>query len=300
LLSLDCVEKISVASEGGFDIFSIPPEKRGKVFSDYRNALSNSQKGIAYISLPNSLHAEWVEVALNYGFHVVVDKPAFLTYQDYFRLAKIARSNGLCLSEATVWPFQRQIEIALEQIHLNNASIMTMQATFSFPPLESTNFRNKVKYGGGSFNDLATYALTPGRVFFGLEPESIQITFISSNSQKKIDTAFAISAIYPGKKYFQGFFSFETEYKNSLSLLGPDISIEISPAFTSIASVGFIQVKMNNILKNIQFESNNGFAKYFHGVIKSIDNGDWSRWESLLASDCKVINKAREGIKNYD
>ena len=57
---------------------------------------------------------------------------------------------------------------------------------------------------------------------------------------------------------------------------------------------------MNNISKNIQYEPNNGFAQYFKDVIKSIDNGDWSRWETLLASDCKVMDKAREGIKNYD
>lgn len=300
LLSLDSVRTISVASKGGFDISSIPSEKRGETFFDYRQALRDSQKGIVYISLPNSLHAEWVEAALNQGFHVVVDKPAFLSYQDYFRLSNIAQSNGLCLSEATVWPFQRQIEIALDQIHSNNASIRFLQATFSFPPLESSNFRNKQKLGGGAFNDLIIYALTPGRVFFGSAPESIEIKSISSGSLMEIDTAFSICAIYPGNKHLQGFFSFETEYKNSLSLLGSNISIEISPAFTSVDSIGFVNVKMNNISKDIQYRSSNGFAKYFHGVIESIDKADWGQWEDLLASDYKSIDMAREGINNHD
>lgn len=159
------MDKIDLASRSNSIDITIPSEKKGEVFCGYREALTQAKKGLAYVSLPNSLHAEWVEVALQEGFHVVVDKPAFINTEDTLRLRALARSKGLCLSEATVWPFQSQILLAQEQIKSNNSDIKLIQATFSFPPFDHNNFRNSKVLGGGAFNDLGIYALTPGRVF---------------------------------------------------------------------------------------------------------------------------------------
>jgi predicted dehydrogenase len=274
----------------------MPSEKKGEFFCGYREALTKAKKGLAYISLPNSLHAEWVETALQEGFHVVVDKPAFINPEDSLRLRTLAKSKGLCLSEATVWPFQSQIQLAQEQIKSNNSDIKLIQATFSFPPFDLNNFRNSKDLGGGAFNDLGIYALTPGRVFFDAYPDEIVIRSSPIRSGCEVDTTFNISASYSGGRVFQGFFSFETEYKNSMRLLGSDIAIEIEPAFTSGSDGGYISIKRKNQLGKLPYTSNDGFSNYFEGVIESIIRGDWSEWEDIFTHDSENIIKARKGI----
>ena len=290
------MDRIDLASRNNSIDIKMPSEKKGDFFCGYREALTQAKKGLAYISLPNSLHADWVEAALQEGFHVVVDKPAFINAEDSLRLRALAKSKSLCLSEATVWPFQSQIQLAQEQIKSNNSDIKLIQATFSFPPFDLTNFRNSKNLGGGAFNDLSVYALTPGRVFFDAYPDEIVIRSSPIRSECQVDTAFNISASYSGSRVFQGFFSFETEYKNSMRLLGSDIAIDIEPAFTSGGNSGYIEIKRNNQLSKLPYTSNDGFSKYFQGVIESIIKGDWSEWEDIFAHDSENIKKARKGI----
>ena len=290
------MDRIDLASRSNSIDIPIPSGKKGEVFCGYREALTQAKKGLAYVSLPNSLHAEWVEAALQEGFHVVVDKPAFINTEDSLRLRALARSKGLCLSEATVWPFQSQILLAKEQIKSNNSDIKLIQATFSFPPFDLNNFRNSKDLGGGAFNDLGIYALTPGRVFFDAYPDEIVIRSSPIGSGYQVDTAFNVSALYSGGRIFQGYFSFETEYKNSMRLLGTDIAIEIEPAFTSGSNGGCIEIKRNNQLSKLPYTTNDGFSTYFQAVIESITKGDWSEWDDILAHDSENIKKARKGI----
>ena len=296
LLSLNCVDRVDLATRSNSIDIPMPSEKKGEVFYSYREALTQAKKGLAYISLPNSLHAEWVEAALQEGFHVVVDKPAFINAEDSLRLRALAKSKGLCLSEATVWPFQSQIQLAQEQIKSNNSDIKLIQATFSFPPFDHNNFRNSRELGGGAFNDLGIYALSPGRIFFDTYPDEIVIRSSPMRSGYQVDTAFNISTFYSGGRVFQGFFSFETEYKNSMRLLGQDIAIDIEPAFTSGGNSGFIEIRRNNQLSKVPYIINDGFSTYFQGVIESITKGDWSEWDDILAHDSGNIKRARKGI----
>ena len=268
----------------------------GVKFCDYKNALLNAKKGIAYISLPNSMHAEWVEIALHEGFHVIVDKPAFVNSNDSHRLQALAKAKGLCLSEATVWPYQSQILLAQEQIKFNNSNIRMIQASFSFPLLEPGNFRNSLDLGGGAFNDLGIYALSVGRVFFNEEPVKIVISDLSRNPLKEIDTAFSITAYYSDNRVFQGFFSFETEYKNSMRLLSSDIAIDIEPAFTSSANSNYIEIKKNNLIRKLKYLPNDGFSFYFKWVIDSIIKGDWQDCENIFSHDSKNFMRAKKEI----
>ena len=290
------MDRVDLATRSNSIDIPMPSEKKGEVFYSYREALTQAKKGLAYISLPNSLHAEWVEAALQEGFHVVVDKPAFINAEDSLRLRALAKSKGLCLSEATVWPFQSQIQLAQEQIKSNNSDIKLIQATFSFPPFYHNNFRNSRELGGGAFNDLGIYALSPGRIFFDTYPDEIVIRSSPMRSGYQVDTAFNISTFYSGGRVFQGFFSFETEYKNSMRLLGQDIAIDIEPAFTSGGNSGFIEIRRNNQLSKVPYIINDGFSTYFQGVIESITKGDWSEWDDILAHDSGNIKRARKGI----
>ena len=300
LLSLECVDKMHLASSRTSVDVDIPESRRGKFFRGYETALRDTPPCIAYISLPNHLHAEWTRKALLAGFHVIVDKPAFLDWQETQSMLQLAMQNNLCLAESTVWPFHRQVQAvrsAFEQIGSEPRSI---QAAFSFPPLPQSNFRNDPKMGGGSFYDLGRYAVTPGRIFFQDEPLHVSADILSRSEETGIDTGFVFSAIYPRGRSFQGFFSFDSEYKNSLSLLGRGMAVTLEPAFTfTNAMISGVDIRTGSQSERITFEPADSFAVFFQAVISSIRTGEWMSWLDVLGRDAHVMHRAAEaaGVK---
>jgi len=105
LLQLPDVESIDIASRRPLERTSLPDNWSGKIYDDYREAISNSQAEVVYVSLVNSLHEEWVAIALRSEKHVIVDKPAFLSLAAAVQLIEIATKNDLCLAEAVVFSY---------------------------------------------------------------------------------------------------------------------------------------------------------------------------------------------------
>jgi predicted dehydrogenase len=298
LLSLECVGKIHLASSRTSVEVDIPESRRGKFLHGYETALRDTPPCIAYISLPNHLHAEWTRKALMAGFHVIVDKPAFLDWQETQFMLQLAMQNNLCLAESTVWPFHPQVQAVRSAFDRIGSEPRSIQAVFSFPPLPQSNFRNDPKMGGGSFYDLGRYAVTPGRIFFKDDPIHVSADILSRNEETGIDTGFTFSAIYPRGRLFQGFFSFDTEYKNSLSILGKGLSVTLEPAFTfTNAMIAEVSIRTGSQSERLTFEPADSFAVFFQAVISSIQAGEWSSWLEVLGRDAHVLHLAAEAVK---
>lgn len=298
LLSLECVDRIHLASSRTFVDVDIPESRRGKFFCGYDVALHDTPPCIAYISLPNHLHAEWTRKALLAGFHVIVDKPAFLDWPETQSILQLAKQNNLCLAESTVWPFHPQvqaIQLAFDQIASEPRSI---QAVFSFPPLLKSNFRNDPKMGGGCFYDLGRYAVSPGRIFFRDDPISVTADVLCRSDADGIDTGFAISAIYPRGRSFQGYFGFNTEYRNSLAILGRGMSVTLEPAFTfTNTMISEVNIRTDSKIERLAFKPADSFAVFFQSVISSINEGTWMNWGDIMRRDAYVMYLAEKSIK---
>lgn len=70
------------------------------VSTDYASVLSDSQVDAVYIALINSVHYEYALRALQAGKHVILEKPACLSYNELFSLASEARDRHLMFLEA--------------------------------------------------------------------------------------------------------------------------------------------------------------------------------------------------------
>lgn len=301
LLSLDCVDQIHLASSRASVEIDIPEPRRGTFHCGYDIALRDTPPCIAYISLPNHLHAEWARKALLAGFHVIVDKPAFLSWEEAEPILQLARLKNLCIAESTVWPFHPQVQAVKNAFNQIGSEPRSIQAVFSFPPLPKSNFRNDPKMGGGSLLDLGRYAISPGRVFFQDEPVDMTTNILGRNSETGVDTCFVFSAIYSRGRSFQGFFSFETEYKNSLSILGKDLSVTLDSAFTfSNTMLPEINVRTASRSDRIVYEPADSFAVFFQEVIKSIQSGAWSVWLDILERDAYVMHLAEKSAKERE
>lgn len=297
LLNIDKINCIHLASLSEEYKFIIPAHKKGLFFNSYSDALKFVKPTIVYISLPNSLHAEWVKASLDAGFHVIIDKPAFLDYRQTQKMIEYANKKGLCLVEATVWPYHMQIKETLEILKFEK-NINFIQSIFTIPKLNITNFRNNFKMGGGCFNDMIAYAVSPGRVFFSETPKLINCQILSTDIVAGIDTSFSITATYSNNKVFQGFYGFGMEYKNSLNLIGENISILIEPIFTSSKdSVQNLYFKKNNEMKVISIDPVDSFLIFFETVVDSIECGNWQELTNNLLHDARVTYMAAKQSK---
>ena len=298
LVEIECVRKIHVATgRVGLNV-DIPVDKKGSVIHGYEVALNECHPCLAYISLPNHLHGHWVKKALLNGFHVVVDKPAFLSELDRDEALSIAQKRNLCLAEAVVWPYHDQISVLKGIIQTIGSEINAIQSIFSIPPMHSTNFRNDPASGGGAFNDLAAYAVSVGRIFYEVSPIDLRCRVTTWDPHTKLNTGFVFDAFYDDGKIFQGFFSFGTEYRNSVLILGDKISAELNPVFTAGPTVETnITMRTSNETKNQVIPRCDMFGVFLNSIFSSLENKKFNHWADILKKDSDIFFIAARTIK---
>lgn len=295
LVASERVGRIHVASRRAAVEVRLPEARKGTIFQNYHRALAESDARVVYVSLPNHLHAEWTRRSLEAGFHVIVDKPSALSLGAAERLLELAAAKERCLAEATVWPFHPQVSMACRAFHESGDEPKVIQATFSFPPLPAGNFRNDPAMGGGCFNDLAPYAVSAGRVFFGDVPDHVACRIVSRDDATGIDTAFTLTAEYSGGRVFQGFFSFLTEYRNQMTLLARRTSVVLEPAFTSSGRDQHeVVVRRENVRDVIRSPVSDGFREFFDRVLASVERGEWTEWYERLGDDARARARAAQ------
>jgi len=231
LIASGQVARLDIASKSSAGVARAEQKIPGQVFDSYSNALEMSHADIVYISLINSMHAVWAEKALVSGRHVIIDKPACTSYSDAKRLCELAKTKNLLLAEANVFSFHPQIEMVSDEFRNASTSPTRITAMFSFPPLQENDFRYHERYGGGALNDLGPYAISAGTVFFKEYPRKI-FCHVNGRAASGVETAFSVTAVYSRGRTMVGHFGFDTEYQNTITILGPSLCIRFERVFT--------------------------------------------------------------------
>jgi predicted dehydrogenase len=285
---------VDIASRSSASKISLPHKYKGEIFDDYDAALAKSKADLVYISTVNSEHAQWAKKALLRGFHVIVDKPAFIDFDTAKSLAELAQKAGLCLSEATVYAFHPQIQTVRDIFSEAKSGPTRLTAVFSFPPLSPDDFRYKKNLGGGALWDLGPYAVSVGRLFFGEEPEEVFCRICSYGGSDNIETSFSMLATYKGGRSMIGHFGFDTEYNNYLGLIGPTVYASIERIFTTPAEVeNKIQVRHRNTCAVITAPKADSFSIYMQKVIESVQKKDYKYLAEYFLSDAHVLHRMR-------
>lgn len=267
-------------------------------YSDYESALAESSADLVYVSLVNSTHARWTERALESGRHVVVDKPAFLSLEEAERLTNLSRTRGLCLAEATVYTRHPQIAAARAQFTEAGGAPACIFASFSFPPLETTNFRYREEYGGGALHDLGPYAVSPGRIFWNERPEEVDCQIVSRDGVDGVETGFSVLLRYPKERSLVGHFGFTTAYRNQLSLLGVDRCVEVDRAFTTPSDFDTeIRISQQSG-KSVQIvRRDDAFQLFLREVIERIETRDLDGLRRDLLDDAFVLDQMKRSAE---
>lgn len=161
--------------------------------------LCSSGIDTVYVAVPNFLHYEFCQKALNHGLNVIVEKPMTSNLKEALSLKELAQSKKLFIFEAITTLYldtYKKIQEWLPKI----GDIKLVQSQYSQYSRRFDAFKNgevlpvfDPKKAGGALMDLSLYNLHYVMGLFG-KPEEAKYY---SNIEKNIDTSGLLVLKYP-------------------------------------------------------------------------------------------------------
>src|SRR4030043_1995687 len=136
--------------------------------SSYESLLSDPEIDVIYISLPNSLHAEWSIKALQMGKHVLCEKPLTTSLHDADAGIDVAQKTGKVITEAFMYLHHPQTMMVKHMV--DNGEIGKLQlirGSFCYFNTRVGDVRFDPALGGGSLWDVGCYPIGFGGYLVG-------------------------------------------------------------------------------------------------------------------------------------
>jgi D-xylose 1-dehydrogenase (NADP+, D-xylono-1,5-lactone-forming) len=142
-------------------------------YGSYEELLADAEIEAVYISLPNTLHAEWSIKALDAGKHVLSEKPFTRHPEEVEAAFDAAERNDRLLSEAFMYRHNPQTA-ALVRLVRDGAigELRLVRSAFSYGLYDEENIRLRTDVEGGSLMDVGCYNVSGSRLLGG-EPERV-------------------------------------------------------------------------------------------------------------------------------
>ena len=170
----DKIDLVGVASrdQGRADAYAhewdIP-----RAYGSYEALLADPEIEAVYISLPNTLHAEWSIKALDAGKHVLCEKPFTRHPEEVDASFDAAERNGRLLSEAFMYRHNPQTAKLVELVRDGAiGELRLIRSAFSYGLYDLENIRLRTDVEGGALMDVGCYNVSGSRLLGG-EPERV-------------------------------------------------------------------------------------------------------------------------------
>ncbi len=142
-----------------------------RAYGSYVELLADTDVDAVYVSLPNSLHAEWIVKAARAGKHVLCEKPLVINLEEFEVVEAAARDFKVVVFEAFANLHHPSIRQALEIVDsgaLGALQFINGWGYFTVPPDDCDNIRLKPELGGGSLWDVGVYPVSLAITFAGV------------------------------------------------------------------------------------------------------------------------------------
>ena len=144
-----------------------------RAYGSYQALLDDPEIEAVYISLPNTMHAEWSIRAVEAGKHVLCEKPFSRHPQQIDAAFDAAERAGRLLSEAFMYRHNPQTT-RLKELVDDGAigELRLVRTTFSYGLYDTGNIRLRTDVEGGALMDVGCYCVSGQRLLAG-EPERV-------------------------------------------------------------------------------------------------------------------------------
>jgi xylose dehydrogenase (NAD/NADP) len=160
-------------------------------YGSYEQLLDDEAIDCVYVPLPNSLHADWTEAALQRGKHVLCEKPMTPRVEEAERLFGLAEREGLVLMEAFMYrhhPKTKALRRLIASGRLGEPRVLRMRFHFQVESPE-TDIRYDSELAGGALRDVGCYCVSLASYVADAEPE--EVSGLARYAPSGIDEVFA-------------------------------------------------------------------------------------------------------------
>lgn len=199
-------------------------------FGSYQAMLEDSDIDVIYISLPNSLHAEWAIQAAESGKHVLCEKPLAMSVDEVDAMREAAERCGVIVAEAFMYrhhPQSQQVKLLVDEGQIGDLQLI--RGSFTFPIGERQDIRLFSKLGGGSIWDVGCYPISYARFVAGGDPD--QVFGWQICNEDGVDLQFVGQMRFPNGVLAQFDSSFQTSFRAQIEIVGREGSLFVSNPF---------------------------------------------------------------------
>ena len=166
-----------------------------RAYGTYEELLTDPDVEAVYIPLPNSLHIEWTERALQAGKHVLCEKPLSRHPAEVEEAFALAGRSGLLLMEAFMYRHHPQTRCVQELVASGAIGrLRVIRGAFSFFARDAADVRLRTALDGGGLMDVGCYCVNAARMLAG-EPERVSAR--QTLGGDGVDVALAATMSFP-------------------------------------------------------------------------------------------------------
>lgn len=203
-----------------------------KYYGSYEALLADKEIDAVYIPLPNHLHIEWAEKAMEAGKHILCEKPLAMSSEeaeDFLEWTK--KYPKLKVMEAFMYRHHPQIQKSKQLINDGAiGEVRNIHTMFSYHNVNPDDIRNQSDIGGGGLMDIGCYCISISRLMFGGEPKRV-FASIDFDPEMKIDRL--VSAVLEFESGTSNFSCSTQMYNNQFAIIsGTKGRIKLDMPFT--------------------------------------------------------------------
>jgi dihydrodiol dehydrogenase / D-xylose 1-dehydrogenase (NADP) len=200
-------------------------------YGSYEELCKDPAVDVMYISTLHPSHAEYAQLALAHGKHVVVEKPMAMNAREAAATIALAREKKLFFLEG-MWtrffPAVRHVRSLMDQGAIGEVQNVNADIGYVFDKDNDRAWKRSL--GGGGLLDIGIYPLAFVTMVFGWQPE--KVTAVGKLSEdEKVDVYANVTLEFGGNKFASMQYSMYTQMRETVTILGSKGTIVIdSPA----------------------------------------------------------------------
>jgi glucose-fructose oxidoreductase len=269
-------------------------------YDQYDLLMTSSDIDAVYIALPNWMHREYAEKALEAGIHVLCEKPMAVTSEDCRSMIRTAEARDLKLMIAYRLHFEQANLESIEAIRSGKiGDPRIFHSVFSFP-VKPGNIRAQAeRIGGGPLFDIGIYCINASRYLFRSEPIEVFATAGDRPEGRATFDHETISVImkFPEGRLANFTVSFGSSGVGHYEVVGTKGDLRLNEAYTYAGEMELSLTRGGNTRK-LTFRKSDQIAPeldYFSRCVRKNVQPEPSGYEGLL--DVMIIEGILESIR---
>jgi predicted dehydrogenase len=211
-------------------------------FGSYEAMLEAPGLDAVYVSLPNTLHAEWTVRAVECGKHVLCEKPIATSLAEVEAIRSAAARHGRVVTEGFMYrhhPQTRRVRDLVSGGALGEPRVL--RGVFGFWQTRASDVRLDPQLGGGALWDVGCYPLGMARFALGGEPSDVVAWQRLTGSG--VDEQCSAMLRFAGGVVAHVDCSFRTMYRVGFEVVGSEATLIVPNPFRPGRSERLILVK---------------------------------------------------------